>query len=87
VRVHTQRGNVVLASDASHYYENIQTTRPFIAAVDIAAMMDSFRKIERLATTSHHIIPGHDPLVMQRYAAPSAALQDIVVRLDVHPAV
>ena len=87
VRVHTQRGNVVLASDASHYYENIQTTRPFIAAVDIAAMMDSFRKIERLATTSHHIIPGHDPLVMQRYAAPSASLQDIVVRLDVYPAV
>jgi glyoxylase-like metal-dependent hydrolase (beta-lactamase superfamily II) len=76
----------VLASDASHYYENIQTTRPFIAAVDIAAMMDSFRKIERLADSFNHIIPGHDPLVMQRYSASAASLQDIVVRLDVQPA-
>ena len=86
VRVHTQRGNVVLASDASHYYENIQTSRPFIAIVDIADTLDSFRKIERLADSSHHIIPGHDPLVMQQYPAPSPVLQDIIVRLDVDPA-
>lgn len=86
VRVHTQRGNVVLASDASHYYENIQTNRPFIAVVDIADTFDSFRKIERLADSPHHIIPGHDPLVMQWYSAPFPALQDIIVRLDVAPA-
>src|SRR5262245_15988803 len=86
VRVHTQRGNVVLASDASHYYENIRTNRPFIAAVDIAAMLDAYRKVERLADSPHHIVPGHDPLVMQQYPAPSPALQDIVVRLDVDPA-
>ena len=35
-RVHTQRGYVVLASDSSHYYENIQKNRPFIAVVNIA---------------------------------------------------
>jgi hypothetical protein len=32
------------------------------------------------------IVPGHDPLVMQRYPAPSPALQGIAVRLDVPPA-
>ncbi len=32
-----------------------------------------------------HIIPGHDPLVMQRYPAPSAQLEGIAVRLDVAP--
>lgn len=85
VRVHTQRGHVVLASDASHYYENLQTNRPFIAAVDIAAMFDAFRKIERLADSPHHIIPGHDPLVMHNYSAASPSLQDIVVRLDIDP--
>jgi glyoxylase-like metal-dependent hydrolase (beta-lactamase superfamily II) len=85
VRVHTQRGHVVLASDASHFYENIRTNRPFIAVVDIGAMLDAFRKIERLADSSRHIIPGHDPLVMHQYPAPSPALQDIVVRLDVNP--
>jgi hypothetical protein len=47
--------------------------------------IDSFRKIERLATSPRHIIPGHDPLVMQRYRAPSPSLQGVVVRLDVDP--
>ena len=28
------------------------------------------------------IIPGHDPLVLERYPAPSKGMQDIVVRLD-----
>lgn len=32
-----------------------------------------------------HIIPGHDPLVMQRYPAPSPDLAGIAVRLDVDP--
>jgi len=86
VRVRASRGNVVLASDASHFYENLETNRPFIAAVDIAAMLDSFRKIERLADSRRHIVPGHDPLVMRRYAPPSSPLQDIVVRLDTDPA-
>lgn len=85
VRVHTSRGHVVLASDSSHYYENLQTNRPFIAVVDIAATLDAFRTVERLASSAQHIIPGHDPLVMQRYPASSAALQGVVVRLDADP--
>lgn len=85
VRVHTHRGNVVLASDASHYYENIQRNRPFIAVLDAGAVIDSFRKVERLADSPRHIIPGHDPLVMKRYGAPSPQLEGVVVRLDVPP--
>jgi glyoxylase-like metal-dependent hydrolase (beta-lactamase superfamily II) len=85
VRVHTARGYVVLASDASHYYENIQTNRPFIAAFDLGAIMDSYRKVERLAASPRHIIPGHDPLVMGRYRAPSPELDGVVVRLDAAP--
>jgi glyoxylase-like metal-dependent hydrolase (beta-lactamase superfamily II) len=82
VRVHTRRGNVVLASDSSHFYENLEANRPFIAAVDISAMLDSFRKVERLADSRRHIVPGHDPLVMRRYPSPSPELKDVVVRLD-----
>jgi glyoxylase-like metal-dependent hydrolase (beta-lactamase superfamily II) len=84
-RVHTQRGYVVLASDSSHYYENIQKNRPFVAVVNIADTLDSFRKVERLADSPRHVIPGHDPLVMTRYPAASSSLKDIVVRLDVDP--
>ena len=74
---------VVLASDASHFYENLHRNRPFIAAMDVAAMLDTFRKVERLADSPHHIVPGHDPLVMHQYPAPSPSVQDIVVCLDV----
>ena len=75
----------MLASDSSHYYENLQTNRPFIAVVDIAATLDAFRTVERLASSARHIIPGHDPLVMQRYPAASDPLKNVVVRLDVEP--
>jgi len=30
-------------------------------------------------------VPGHDPLVMKRYAPPSPELEGIVVRLDEAP--
>jgi hypothetical protein len=36
-----------------------------------------------LADSPAHIIPGHDPLVLERYPAPrDSALQGIVARLD-----
>lgn len=84
-RVHTQRGEVVLASDATHYYENMETSRPFTTVWSTAEAIDAFRKVEHLAGSPRHIIPGHDPLVMRRYPAPSADLRGIVVRLDVEP--
>jgi glyoxylase-like metal-dependent hydrolase (beta-lactamase superfamily II) len=85
VRVHTRRGWVVLASDASHFYENIETDRPFTIAFHLGDMVDAFRKVERLAASPRHVIPGHDPLVMGRYPAATPALEGIVVRLDVAP--
>jgi hypothetical protein len=37
------------------------------------------------APSSHHIILGHDPLVMRQYPAPRPELEGVVVRLDVMP--
>lgn len=85
VSVHTARGWVVVASDASHFYENMESSRPFPTAFHIGEMYESFDRLIEIAPTPDHIVPGHDPLVMARYAAPSADLQDIVVRLDVVP--
>lgn len=85
VRVHTRRGNVVLASDASHFYENLAKRRPFMAVLDVGAAIDSFLKIETLAASPSHIIPGHDPLVMRQYPAVSSSLREIAARLDVDP--
>jgi glyoxylase-like metal-dependent hydrolase (beta-lactamase superfamily II) len=85
VRVNTRRGVVVLASDVSHFYENIESYRPFPICVSAADAVESFDRVRMAAPSLQHIVPGHDPLVMQRYPAPSPALQGIAVRLDVPP--
>ncbi len=85
VQVETARGQVVLASDVSHFYENIETDQPFTIAVDVPAMLDSFGRVRAAATSAAHVIPGHDPLVMERYPAASPALEGIAVRLDLPP--
>jgi len=85
VRVNTRRGVIVLASDVSHFYENMETGRPFPTCVSVADMIESYDLLEQAAPTRAHIVPGHDPLVMKRYPAPSPDLEGIVVRLDVSP--
>jgi glyoxylase-like metal-dependent hydrolase (beta-lactamase superfamily II) len=82
VRVATRRGAVVLASDASHLYANMEQTRPFPIVWSVAAMVDGYARLRDLAASADHIIPGHDPLVMQRYPAPAKELEGIAVRLD-----
>ncbi|HEV7478512.1 MAG TPA: N-acyl homoserine lactonase family protein, partial [Burkholderiales bacterium] len=82
VRVATRRGWVVLAADASHFYANMEQVRPFPIVWSVADMVDGYGKLRSLAESPQHIIPGHDPLVMQRYPAPSKALEGIAVRLD-----
>jgi glyoxylase-like metal-dependent hydrolase (beta-lactamase superfamily II) len=82
MRISTRRGWVVLASDASHFYANMEQTRPFPIVWSVADMVDGYRRLRHLAESPEHIIPGHDPLVIERYPAPAAALQGIAVRLD-----
>lgn len=82
VRVATRRGWVVLASDASHFYANMEQTRPFPIVFSVPDMVAGYERLRALAASPSHVIPGHDPLVMQRYPAPSKALEGIVVRLD-----
>ncbi|MEM9780591.1 MAG: N-acyl homoserine lactonase family protein, partial [Pseudomonadota bacterium] len=76
VRVRTRRGWVVLASDASHYYENFMAAKPFPLVVDVEQMLNGFKQIRSLADSDAHIIPGHDPLV--RAAYPSRGTPNIV---------
>ena len=47
--------------------------------------MAGYDRMRQLATSIRHIVPGHDPLVMQRYPAVSPALDGMIVRLDVAP--
>jgi len=82
VRVATRRGHVVLASDASHFYANMGEARPFPIVYNVADMMEGWAKLRSLADSADHVIPGHDPIVLERYPAVSPALAGIVARLD-----
>jgi glyoxylase-like metal-dependent hydrolase (beta-lactamase superfamily II) len=82
VRVATRRGWLVLASDASHFYANMEQVRPFPIVFNVADMVEGYARLRELADSPAHIIPGHDPQVLARYPAPAAGLQGIVARLD-----
>lgn len=65
--VETARGRVVLASDVTHFYENMEAGRPFTTAWHIGEMLEGFETLQALAPSPRHIVPGHDPEVMARY--------------------
>lgn len=67
VRVRTRRGWVVLASDASHYYENMRQRRPFPIVYNVADMLSGHVRLYTEADSADHVVPGHDPLVLKRY--------------------
>jgi glyoxylase-like metal-dependent hydrolase (beta-lactamase superfamily II) len=85
MRVKTARGWVVLASDASHFYANFEQMRAYPTVYNVGDMLEGFAAIRRLASSLHHVVPGHDPLVLQRYPAAKPGLEGIAVRLDVEP--
>ena len=83
-RVHTRRGWVVLASDAAHFYANWRQRRPFPIVDSVPAYLDAFGTIEALASSPQHVIPGHDPLVLQSYPPAAPGLAN-AVRVDLPP--
>jgi len=83
VRVPTARGWVVLASDAAHYWANLRQRHPFPLVLDVGKMLEGFKIMEDLASGPDHIIPGHDPEVVQRFSAVPGAPD--IVRLDRPP--
>jgi glyoxylase-like metal-dependent hydrolase (beta-lactamase superfamily II) len=85
VRVATRRGDVVLASDASHFYAHLETRRVFRVLYNQGDMLEGYNTLERLASSRAHIVPGHDPLVLARYPAASPATASWVARVDADP--
>jgi glyoxylase-like metal-dependent hydrolase (beta-lactamase superfamily II) len=82
VRVQTRRGYVVLTSDASHYYANIERGLPYPVTYNVAEVLEGYRRAYALAASPAHVIPGHDPLVLARYPAADPKLEGWVARLD-----
>lgn len=68
VTVETRRGRIVLASDAAHFYANMETENPFPIVVNVADMLAGWRLIRKLSGNDmSRVIPGHDPRVSATY--------------------
>lgn len=85
VRAWTARGWVVLASDAMHLYANWQDGNPFPVVLHVGDMLEGHRRVAQLAETPDHVVPGHDPLVLEKYPPVSEDLRGIVHRVDLAP--
>jgi glyoxylase-like metal-dependent hydrolase (beta-lactamase superfamily II) len=66
----TRSGRVVLASDAMHYYEELDRDWPFCTVADLAGMYAGFDCIRGLAADpGTRVVAGHDPEVLTRFPA------------------
>ena len=67
VSVETARGTVVLTSDASHFYHNVETRQPVQIITSLPEMLDAFETIDTLAGATRLVVAGHDPQVAERF--------------------
>ena len=72
-------------SDAVHFYANMIEENPFPIVYDVGAMIEGYATIRGLADAEELIIPGHDPLVVERFPCPDATFAGEIVRLDRGP--
>jgi glyoxylase-like metal-dependent hydrolase (beta-lactamase superfamily II) len=62
-------GTAVLASDALHFYEEVERDRPFAIVADLPAMYRAYDTLAQLATQpGTQLVAGHDPEVRARFA-------------------
>ena len=69
VTVATAAGTVVLASDALHFYEEVERDRPFAILADLPGMYRAYDLLADLAAQPRTwLVAGHDPAVRDRFA-------------------
>jgi hypothetical protein len=76
---------MVLAADASHFYANMEEGRAFPILHNLEETLEGYATMRRLASRPDAIIPGHDPLVLERYPPAKPGLEGIVARVDADP--
>ncbi|QJU54145.1 N-acyl homoserine lactonase family protein [Herbiconiux sp. KACC 21604] len=69
-RIRTSDGEVLLASDAVHYYEEYEDDMPFAFVADLPGMYAGFDRIRELLDGGvKHLVCGHDPSTLDRFPA------------------
>ena len=65
--VDSKTKKVLLASDDSWFYYNLDHLLPVPSTFDAQAYVKQLRRMKTLVTDTQWIIPGHDPLVISRF--------------------
>jgi glyoxylase-like metal-dependent hydrolase (beta-lactamase superfamily II) len=79
--VRSEAGDVALASDAAHFYEELELERPFSVIGDLVQMYAAYDVLKELARAGAKVVPGHDPEVARRYPRVQAARAVEAVRI------
>lgn len=81
VRISTVDGPIVLASDASHFYENYEKDKPYGVVHELSRMYTAFDRLHALSEPSGTIVPGHDPYVPARHN-PRPEIDEAITQLS-----
>ncbi len=75
-------GDVVLTSDAVHFYEELEADRPFGVVADLELMYGAYDLVNELGKAPGAVIvPGHDPAVMARFPGLGDEASGLAVRV------
>lgn len=67
--VKTKEGVVVLASDALHFYDEMNLDRPFVLFTDVEDMFRGYELLRTFEQSGAKVVAGHDMQVMDRFRA------------------
>ena len=76
--VRTRSGTAVIASDNAYLYENLENRRPIAQTLDSLSNLAAQARMLTIASSPRLVVPGHDPLVFQRFPL----VRQGVVRID-----
>jgi glyoxylase-like metal-dependent hydrolase (beta-lactamase superfamily II) len=79
--VDTVDGEVVIGSDAAHFYEEVALDRPFDVLADLERAYAALQTLRDLEAGGRPVAVGHDPAVMTRFPAAGPHLGDLAVRI------
>jgi glyoxylase-like metal-dependent hydrolase (beta-lactamase superfamily II) len=85
-RIAATGGEVVLAADALHFYDELTQDRPFFVVADLEAMYAGFDTLREITDRPGRVlVAGHDADVGRRFPgrAQGTGIDDLVIRLEV----
>ncbi|BEP16405.1 N-acyl homoserine lactonase family protein [Acidothermaceae bacterium B102] len=83
VKVNTSEGVVLLASDAMHYDEELDSDLLFMSVADVVEMYEGIDLITSMRNSGEvqHVVAGHDPGVLDRYKPLGGPLEGLAATI------